>query len=190
MTRAELLANIIRQARKNGFEFRRWYSTRMHLPWTGFETAVQTLLEHRRYYALLFSHDFAQSLWKPGSEITFVVPESFFRRRSSKDGSMIEVRRKPYTRRAGRRDVWKYHLQQLALAEEPLRYMRRYVVTAEHLSPEALARQDEEEMAESAESVMNGNEPETLALAAAAESVGDAEPVPAKTGKKKKRLAL
>jgi hypothetical protein len=138
MTRLELLSTLIRQARLNGFEFRKWCSSHVGMEWTGFEAAVTALLEHHSYYALLFSHEFAQCIWKPGSEITFVVPESFFRRRSAKDGSMIEVRRKPYTRRAGRKDVWKYHLQQLALAEEPLRYMRRFVVTSEHLDAKAL----------------------------------------------------
>jgi hypothetical protein len=146
MTRFELLSALIRQARTNGFEFRKWYTGYVRLPWTGFEPAVQSLLEHRHYYALLFSHDFAQCIWKSGADITFVVPESFFRRRSPKDGTLIEVRRKPYTRRTGRPDVWKYHLQQLALAEEPLRYMRRYIVTTEHLSPAALAQEEADDV--------------------------------------------
>jgi len=138
MTRIELLATLIRQARNNGFEFRKWYTRAIGLPWTGFDQAIAALIDGRRYYALLFAHEFAQAIWKPGSDITFVVPESFFRRRSSKDGTLIEVHRKPYTRRAGRRDVWRYHLQQLALAEEPLRYMRRYIITREHLDQRAL----------------------------------------------------
>jgi hypothetical protein len=145
MTRLELLTALIRQARSNGFEFRKWYKTAIGLPWTSFDHAVQSLLENRRYYALLFSHEFAKSIWKAGADITFVVPESFFRRRSSRDGTMIEVRRKPYTRRASRRDVWKYHLQHLALAEEPLRYMRRYVITTEHLEQDALDALDADE---------------------------------------------
>jgi hypothetical protein len=191
MTRIELLASLVRQARKNGFEFRKWYTTRLHMPWHGFVPAITSLLEHRSYYALLFSHEFARSIWKPGSEITFVVPESFFRRRSTKDGTMIEVRRKPYTRRAGRPDVWKYHLQQLALADDPLRYMRKYVITAEHLTPQTIA-QLEEELAqsnqESNQESMNGS----LSLAAEAEPPKDSQPPPqpppAKPGRK--RLAL
>jgi hypothetical protein len=183
MTRLELLTALIRQGRTNGFEFRKWFTGYMRLPWSSFEQAVAALLENRRYYALLFSHEFAQCIWKPGSDITFVVPESFFRRVSPKDGTVIEVRRKPYTRRAGRRDVWKYHLQQLALADEPLRYMRRYIVTTEHLTPNALEQNDEDEITD--------YEKQPLSLAAAA------SPTPAKrpatAGRplgRKKKLAL
>jgi hypothetical protein len=46
------------------------------------------------------------------------------------------VTRKGYTRRSARDDVWRYHLQQLAIAEEPLRYMRRYLRVEEDLDAE------------------------------------------------------
>ena len=42
-------------------------------------------------------------------------------------GSVGTVVRKAYTRRSGREDAWRYHLRELAIAEEPLRYMRRYL---------------------------------------------------------------
>ena len=137
MTRLELLQTLVRQARLNGFEFRKWYITRLGLPWTTFESAVETLLQERRYYSLVFSHEFAQSLWKDGEKMTFVVPNSSFTR-IGKNGKIITVQRKAFTRRSSREGVWRFHLQQLALAEEPLRYMRRYLVTAEHLIKDAL----------------------------------------------------
>jgi hypothetical protein len=43
------------------------------------------------------------------------------------------VSRKGYTRRSGREDAWKYHLRELAMAEEPLRYMRRYLRVEEEM---------------------------------------------------------
>lgn len=143
MTRLELLKTLVRQARANGFEFRKWYSTKLGLPWVNFEEAIVSLASERRYYALIFSHEFAQSFWKPGDKITFVVPNTTFTRRK-KDGTIMHVTRKAYTRRSGRTDVWRYHLQQLSLAEEPLRYLRRYLVVEEHLADNGLMATDEE----------------------------------------------
>jgi hypothetical protein len=126
MTRIELLRLLISQARANGFEFRRFYTGRMGLKWTDANAAVESLAAERRYYALLFSHDFAQNFWKAGEKMTFLVPAQTFQRTRS-DGSIGVVHRKGYVKRTGRADAWKYHLKQLALAEEPLRYMRRYL---------------------------------------------------------------
>ncbi len=137
MTRLELLQALIRQARANGFEFRKWYTGRLGLPWTSFEDATRLLASEHRYYALLFSHEFAQSLWKDGDKITFVVPNTTFTR-MKKDGTILNVERKAYTRRSGREGVWRYHIQQLALAEDPLRYLRRYLVVSENLTDDAL----------------------------------------------------
>ncbi len=58
--------------------------------------------------------------------MTFLIPAQTFKR-TTPDGTSVEVARKGYVRRSGRADAWKYHLKELALAEEPLRYMRRYL---------------------------------------------------------------
>jgi hypothetical protein len=126
MTRLELLHLLVSQARANGFEFRKWYITRLTLPWETTRQALETLASERRYYALLFSHEFASNFWKAGERITFQVPTQSFTRRK-KDGTIGTVIRKGYTRRSTRDDAWRYHLRELAVAEEPLRYMRRYL---------------------------------------------------------------
>jgi hypothetical protein len=126
MTRFELLQLLIGQARTNGFEFRRWYTSRMGLPWVDARKSMMILASERRYYALLFSHEFAQSFWKAGEKMTFLVPAHTFQR-TRRDGSIGVVARKGYVKRTGRQDAWKYHLKQLATMEEPLRYMRRYL---------------------------------------------------------------
>jgi hypothetical protein len=126
MTKLELLHLLVGQARANGFEFRKWYITRLGLPWSNPKNALKILTEERRYYVLLFSHDFAQHFWKAGQQITFQVPTQTFQRRKA-DGTIGTVTRKGYTRRTARDDVWRYHLRELAVAEEPLRYMRRYL---------------------------------------------------------------
>jgi len=136
MTRLELLGLLVGQARANGFEFRRWYTKKLARPWIDTQKAIEDLGSERRYYALLFSHEFASNFWKSGNVITFQVPQQSFKRRMA-DGSVGVVKRKGYTRRSAREDVWKYHLQQLAIAEEPLRYMRRYLRVEEDLDTDS-----------------------------------------------------
>jgi hypothetical protein len=126
MTRFELLQLLVAQARANGFEFRKWYIRRLGLPWVTTRQAIEALAAERRYYALLFSHEFASNFWKAGERITFQVPTQSFTRRK-KDGTIGTVIRKGYTRRSTRDDAWRYHLKELAVAEDPLRYMRRYL---------------------------------------------------------------
>jgi hypothetical protein len=133
MTRLELLQLLVGQARSNGFEFRKWYVGKLGLPWTNAQEALESLATQRRYYALLFSHEFASSFWKPGELMTFEVPTHTFTRRLA-DGSIGFVKRKAYTRRSTRADAWRYHLREMALAEEPLRYMKRYLRVEEDLT--------------------------------------------------------
>lgn len=135
MTKVELIHLLVGQARENGFEFKKWYVSRLGRTWVDAKTALNDLAEERRYYALFFSHEFASHFWKSGGVLTFQVPQQSFRRRMA-DGTVGVVQRKAYTRRITREDVWRYHLRELAVAEEPLRYMRRYLRVEEELDPE------------------------------------------------------
>jgi hypothetical protein len=135
MTRFELLQVLVGQARANGFAFKKWYLSRLGLPWINANRAVEVLAEERRYYALLFSHEFASNFWKAGEQMTFQVPTQTFSRVMA-DGSVKVVNRKSYTRRSAREDVWRYHLREMAVAEEPLRYIRRFVRIAEDVDEE------------------------------------------------------
>src|SRR3982074_2807112 len=135
MTRFELLQLLVGQARANGFEFRKWYVGKLGLPWKNARQAMEMLAGERRYYALLFSHEFASNFWKAGELMTFQVPTQTFMRKMA-DGSIGTVKRKGYTRRSAREDAWRYHLRELAVAEEPLRYMRRYLRVQDELEAE------------------------------------------------------
>ena len=127
MTRQELLRIVIRQARTNGFPFRRWFQVAVDPSWSSFEHAVELLAQGRRYYSLLFAHEFARSFWKQGSQISFLVPAASYTRRD-KEGRIVTVTRKPFTRRTLKADVWKYHLREMAAHDEPLRYIRRFLI--------------------------------------------------------------
>lgn len=133
MTRRELLRLLVLQARKNGFEFRRWYQAKIGDKWTNADAAIEALSNGNRYYALLFSHDFARYFWKPGRQMQFVVPTREFQRLNPR-GEEITVVRKAYTRRTLRGHSWEYHLREMAATEEPLRYIRRFLVTEEELA--------------------------------------------------------
>lgn len=124
---------IVRQAKLNDFEFRKWYVGRLGIPWNGFDAALQTLSEGRRYYVLLFSHEFAHAFWREGSKMTFVVPNSTFQR-IRKDGTILEVPRRGHIRRAVKPDAWRYHLKAMVVTDDPLLYIRRFLLIEEDLA--------------------------------------------------------
>ena len=138
MTRLQLLKLVVSRARSNGFEFRPWYTARLGLPWISAEAALTLLDTQRRYYALLFSHEFATTFWKSGTDISFEVPAQSFTRRMP-DGSLRTIQRKAFIRRSLRPDVWRYHLREMSVAEEPLRYLRKYLHIEEQLDAEPAA---------------------------------------------------
>ena len=132
MTRQEMLYLLLLQARANGFQFRKWYRKSLDEEWLSFEVALSHIATGKRYYALLFSHDFAQCFWKPGAQISFIVPTASYTRKN-KQGEVITVTRKAFTRRTLKDDSWRYHLREMVAAEEPLRYIRRFIVRQEDL---------------------------------------------------------
>ncbi len=123
---------LLLQAKRNGFEFRKWYRTELQSAWIDFEASVANLSRGKRYYSLLFSHEFARHFWKPGGQISFIVPTATYTRRN-KSGEMITVTRKAFTRRTLKSDAWMYHLREMAAREDPLEYIRRFVVRKEDL---------------------------------------------------------
>ena len=127
-----MLYLLLLQARANGFQFRKWYRKSLDEEWLSFEVALSHIATGKRYYALLFSHDFAQCFWKPGAQISFIVPTASYTRKN-KQGEMITVTRKAFTRRTLKEDSWRYHLREMVAAEEPLRYIRRFIVRQEDL---------------------------------------------------------
>lgn len=133
MTRKEIILLMILQARANGFEFQKWYQDKIEKEWTTIQAAAQTLARGNRYYALLFSHQFARHFWKAGRQMQFIVPTQEFKR-INRRGEEVTVVRKAYTRRTMRGNAWEYHLRQMAAVEEPLRYIRRFLVTEEEIA--------------------------------------------------------
>ena len=137
MTRRALLRMLVLRARAHGFEFRKWYQANIEPEWQDFSHAIGVLEAGRRYYALLFSHEFARNFWKKGTQISFILPAQEYTRLNSK-GEPVVIRRQAFTRRTSRstsNTVWQYHLEQMAVWEEPLRYIRRFILTDDELEP-------------------------------------------------------
>jgi hypothetical protein len=132
MNRKELLRLVINQAQFNGFEFRRWFMSHLQAAWPGNEQALILLAAESRYYALVFSHEFARCYWRTGTRISFLVPSITYPR-INRRGEVVTVTRKPFTRRTMKPDVWKYHVRQMAASEDPLEYLRRFLPAAETL---------------------------------------------------------
>lgn len=135
MTRQETLKILIQQARANGFEFRKWFKAHVDPGWVSLDAAVEVLGQGLRYYALLFSHEFASRFWQSGSQMSFVVPTVRYTRRD-KSGREVTITRKAFTRRTLKADAWRYHIREMAVADDPLVYIRRFVATREQLLKE------------------------------------------------------
>jgi hypothetical protein len=138
MNQKEALRSVLKQAQLNGFPFRRWYQTHLRRSWPGSRRAFELLATEGRHYALLFSHDFAHYFWREGSKISFAVPAITYPRVNSQ-GGVVEVTRKSFTRRTNKPNAWKYHLSQMAAADDPLAYICRFLpvpVAPRHPRPE------------------------------------------------------
>ncbi len=126
MNQKEMLRMLLTQAQFNGFEFRRWFQAHVQPTWPGAEQALTLLAEEGRHYTLLFSHDFARCFWRTGAQMSFSVPSITYPRVNS-HGDVVQVTRKAFTRRTIKPDVWKYHLRQMAAAEDPIKYLCRFL---------------------------------------------------------------
>ena len=126
MNRKEMLRLLLNQAQINGFEFRRWFQCHVQPVWPGAEQALSLLASEGRHYTLLFSHEFARCFWRTGAQISFMVPSTTYPR-ITPGGDVVQVTRKPFTRRTIKPDVWKYHLRQMAAADDPIDYLCRFL---------------------------------------------------------------
>jgi hypothetical protein len=135
MTRRDLLRLVVLRARAHGFEFRKWYQANIEPEWKDFGHAISILDGGRRYYALLFSNEFARNFWKKGTQIRFTLPAQEYTRLDRK-GQPVIIQRQAFTRRTSRstsNTIWQYHLEQMAVWDEPLRYIRRFILKEDEL---------------------------------------------------------
>ncbi len=147
MNRKELLQLLVNQAQFNGFEFQHWFQSNIQPVWPGTDQAHAVLAAEGRHFALLFSHDFVRSYLRSGVRISFSVPSITYPRINS-EGAVVFITRKPFTRRTVKPDAWKYHLRQMAAADDPIAYLCRFL--PEQDQDDLRAGQLEDENAQSA----------------------------------------
>jgi len=126
MDRKERLRLLLNQAQLNGFQFRSWFQANVQPEWPGSEWALERLAAEGRHFALLFSHEFAQSFWRSGAQMSFMVPGIVYPRVTAQ-GEIVQVTRKPFTRRTIKPEAWKYHLREMAAAADPIGYLLRFL---------------------------------------------------------------
>jgi hypothetical protein len=133
MNRKELLRLLLNQAQFNGFEFRRWFLSHVQPVWPGAEQALTLLSGEGRHYTLIFCHEFASCFWRTGAQMSFMVPSITYPRVNAQ-GEVVQVTRKPFTRRTIKPDVWKYHLRQMAASEDPIDYLCRFLPAQDQIA--------------------------------------------------------
>ena len=132
MNRKELLRLLLNQAQFNGFEFRRWFQNQVRPIWPGAEEAIALLASEGRHYTLIFSQEFVRCFWRTGAYMSFMVPSVTYPRINSL-GEVVQVTRKPFTRRTIKPDAWRYHMRQMAVAEDPVDYLCRFLPAQDQL---------------------------------------------------------
>lgn len=109
MTNKEILKLAILKVVGNGYLIDKEYKT---YPTT--DHYFDKYIELKQYYSLIFSKDFAKAFWQ-------VMCNSCH---GEKQGTLWECGRCDTT---GYTSNWKWHLQQMVLEEEPLKYIAKFL---------------------------------------------------------------
>ena len=108
MTNAQILKKVIRKAKKNG-----WEDNHPCLKALEKLEIVKDVMKHDWHYAIIFSHDFAEAIWGE-KEITRHFTKEKIRVYKKSHINLKEI-------------SWKYHLQQMVLEKEPLKYLAKFL---------------------------------------------------------------
>ena len=131
MNNKEILQLVIERAEKKGWNFFglnkmpnfSWdidecrYNTGKHLPFLQMYFDLPFNVTPNSYGAIIweviFDHDFAKAFWGEVFELEWPVKEEL-------DNNRIGYRIKTIP-------IWQYHLQQMVLEEEPLKYLEKFL---------------------------------------------------------------
>ncbi len=100
MKNKEILDKSLKKARENGFIWKYWDH------WY-FDLGNDGGIESKIYLSKIFSHDFAKAFW--GNKKIFA--------KEIMNYNCIE----------DETEAWQYHLQQMVLCEEPLKYLEKFL---------------------------------------------------------------
>ena len=108
MTDRKILSNAIDKAIANGFEGRKL---------TDDIEIAELVIESKGHYAVLFSHSFAKTFWGEEEITVGKINGGVF-----DNGENLET--KYYD---DKRISWQYHLQQMVLEENPIKYLEKFL---------------------------------------------------------------
>lgn len=122
MTHEEILKQAIEKASNNGFTFE--LTSEGEKPWKELDVAEKHLgaelyIRFKMVYQIIFSHDFAKAFWgepkgwKSEEEIGF--EDEWWMGDNEYHGAIFKGQR------------WHYHLQQLVLEEDPIKYLEKFL---------------------------------------------------------------
>lgn len=103
MTSQEILQKALTKAEENGYRIK--FSQRYNL---------DGYMHLRKFYAVIFNHEFAKALWGERQVDTGYVEIHGLSGEGYADTSCITT------------ESWKFHLQQMVLEENPLEYLRKF----------------------------------------------------------------
>lgn len=115
MTNEEILKKAIERAIKNGWvKYPEMSLGRKYMPlWK----VKEWILEHG-YYSIIFSHDFAKAFWYCDHESKEYVAGTYLEH-CNKCGQTKMI--------GGKYDDWEYHLKEMVLKTEPLKYLEEFL---------------------------------------------------------------
>lgn len=112
MTSEKILKKAVEKAVASGYDFNLGDFT---------DPYKQVALSLHNYH-IIFSHDFAKAFWQYTTE-RIDVPSSTFETYKSTH----PIARKGYTMTRKRGRSWKWHLQQMVLEADPIRYLEQFL---------------------------------------------------------------
>ena len=124
MTDKEILQKAVIKAVKNGMIWGDWDSQGFLEYWNSRD--FEDIIEEREHYKLIFSHEFAKAFWgdeklsegKTLDETYEELKEHYL----DKDDFEFD-----WISECNPEEAWEYHLKQMVLEKEPLKYIERFL---------------------------------------------------------------
>lgn len=90
-----------------------------------YNSECETYIERKRYYSLIFSHNFAKAVWGESTKILCERCEATGGNLSQPGHSCYFCKGQGYFLIPS--TGWRYHLSKMVLEEEPLKYLEKFL---------------------------------------------------------------
>lgn len=116
MKSEKILEQVFEKAIKNGWQFP-WGKWNIWSDFAPLNKVIEWSIDTGFYYSIIFSHDFARAFWDRKRRLC---------KRCGKD------RHKSYASKVSCEmayyiPAWRYHLQQMVIQEDPIKYLEKFL---------------------------------------------------------------